>query len=355
MPAGRVAEELGSNFPCPDSETRIKVFVKNTLGQPGTAKRPAPTWSRPPLPEQAANTDPVQNDPAIYVPLTLLAALGFAAAAVLQQAEAARQDPGSAGKGFFLLQLLRRPLWLLGLFTYVVAYGLQVWAVSLGPVVVIQPLIAAQLVFALVLGSFFMGRKAGASEWLGAVAVTIGLAGFIVGTDPSLGNPDATATGWLVASGATLFAVVLALAAGSRAHRAARSALYGTAAGLCWGFMILLVKVVTHRLGEFESWNAIAAMLSEPFVYGLLGTAIGGFVLLQKAFQAGSLTHALVSYTLVEIVLAVLLGIVLFGEKPHSNLLSLVMTVASSVLMAAGIVALARVRVEDADEFQRTA
>ena len=298
----------------------------------------------------------MQNDPAVYVPLTLLAALGFAAAAVAQEAAAARQDSGSAGEGSFLLQLLRRPLWLVGLFAYITAYGLQVWAVSLGPVVIIQPLIAAQLVFSLVLGSVFMGRKAGVWEWLGAVAVTIGLAGFIVGTDPSPGNPDATLPAWLTASGATSLAVVLALVAGSRTQGALRSALYGPAAGLCWGFMIVLMKSVTHSLGESDGWSAFTTLLSRPFVYGLIGTAIGGFLLLQKAFQAGSLTNALVSYTLVEIVLAVLLGIVLFGEKPHSDALSLGITAAASILMIAGIVSLAGARPEAADSSQpRTA
>lgn len=286
------------------------------------------------------------HNPAIYVSLTLLAALGFAAAAVLQQAEAARQDPDASGGGSLIFQLLRRPLWLLGLLAYVAAYGLQVWAVSLGPVVIIQPLIAAQLVFALILGTLFMHRKAGLWEWLGAVGVTVGLAGFIIGTDPSRGEPDATAMPWIMATVGTLVAVLLSVGIGSRTRGAVKSALYGTAAGLCWGFMIVLMKMVTHGLSEGEGWNDIGTMLSQPFVYGLLVTAIGGFLLLQKAFQAGSLTHALVSYTVLEIVLAVLLGILLFHERPHSDPVSLIITIFSSALMLAGIVSLAGARVE---------
>ena len=284
----------------------------------------------------------MQGNPAIYVSLTLLAALGFAAAAVLQQAEAARQDPSSGGGGSLLLALLAKPLWLLGLVAYIAAYGLQVWAVSLGPVVIIQPLIAAQLVFALVLGTLFMGRRAGLWEWLGALAVTAGLAGFIVGTDPSHGEPDATAMPWILATAGTFAFTALFVVIGSRTRGALQSALYGTAAGLCWGFMIVLMKMVTHVLGEGEGWGDIGTMLSQPFVYGLLVTAVGGFLLLQKAFQAGSLTHALVSYTVLEIVLAVLLGILLFHERPHSDPLSLAVTGVSSALMLAGIVALAR-------------
>ena len=260
----------------------------------------------------------------------------------MQQAEAARQDPDATGGGSLLLALLAKPLWVLGLVAYIAAYGLQVWAVSLGPVVIIQPLIAAQLVFSLVLGTLFMGRRAGRWEWLGALAVTAGLAGFIVGTDPSSGEPDAAAMPWILATAGTLGFTALFVAIGSRTRGALKSGLYGTAAGLCWGFMIVLMKMVTHALGEGDGWGAIATMLRQPFVYGLLVTAIGGFLLLQKAFQAGSLTHALVSYTVLEIVLAVLLGILLFHERPHTDPLSLAVTVISSALMLAGIVALAR-------------
>ena len=217
----------------------------------------------------------MHDDAAIYVPVTLLAALGFAAAAVAQQAAAAHEDPGGPGGGSFLLRLLRRPLWLLGLLAYIAAYGLQVWAVSLGPVVVVQPLIAAQLVFSLVLGALFMGRRPGGREWVGAAAVTVGLAGFIVGTDPSAGDPDATTTGWVIASLATGIALFAALAVGSRTHDATRSALFGTAAGVCWGFMIVLMKVITHRLADATGWGALGDMLSEPFVYGLVATALG--------------------------------------------------------------------------------
>ena len=236
----------------------------------------------------------MHDDPAVYISLTLAAAFGFAAAAVLQQAEAAAQENSATGSGGLMRRLMTRPRWWLGMLAYVAAYGLQVWAVSLGPVVIIQPLIAAQLVFALLLGTFFMGRHADFREWLGAIGVTLGLAGFIVGTDPSAGSPDATGLGWAVSTGVTAGLTVLCLFVGARMQGAARSSLYGTAAGLCWGFMIVLMKVLTHRMSEAAGfWGLVEAIAIDPFFYGLLVTAIGGFVLLQKAFAAGSLTHAL--------------------------------------------------------------
>jgi drug/metabolite transporter (DMT)-like permease len=176
----------------------------------------------------------LHNEPTIYIPLTLLAAFGFAAAAVLQQDQAAKLPQGHARSSPILVQLLSRPLWLAGLLAYLVAYALQMVAVSLGPVVVIQPLISAQLVFALLLGVVFLHREATVREWLGAVAVTIGIAVFIVATDPSPGNPDASGRGWMVSSGAIGGLMTIAVVLGWRTTGPARSTWYGAASGLAW-------------------------------------------------------------------------------------------------------------------------
>ena len=284
----------------------------------------------------------MENQILIYIPLTLLAAFGFAAAAVLQQAEASRQHSDGGVEASLLWKLVRQPLWLLGLLAYVAAYGFQAWAVNLGPIVVIQPLIAAQLVFSLILGTLILRRHASSREWLGAVTVTAGLAGFIIGTDPSPGNPDPSLAGWGISTAAVGTLTALAILIGVRTTGGARSGWYGTAAGLAWGMMIVLMKTVMYRLDIYTgSGSAILNMFEEAYIYGLVATALGGFALLQSAFQAGSLTHALVAYTICEIVVAVALGILLFGEQPHSGVFSLLLTGVSSVLMIFGIVVLA--------------
>ncbi len=284
----------------------------------------------------------VENQAFLYIPLTLVAAFGFAAAAVLQQAEASRQHSAGGVEASLLWKLAQQPLWLLGLLAYIAAYGFQVWAVNLGPIVVIQPLIAAQLVFSLILGTVILRRHPSRREWLGAITVTAGLAGFIVGTDPSPGNPDPSLAGWAVSIAAVGVLTGLAILVGWRTTGGARSGWYGTAAGLAWGMMIVLMKTVTYHLdGDAEAGSAILTMFEEGYIYGLIATALGGFALLQSAFQAGSLTHALVAYTICEIVVAVALGVFLFGEHPHSGAFSLLLTGISAVVMIVGIVVLA--------------
>jgi len=225
----------------------------------------------------------------------------------------------------------------------VAAYGLQVVAVSLGPVVIVQPLISCQLVFALLFGVWISGQKAGWQDWAGALAVVAGIALFIAATDPSPGDTHATGLAWAAAAAAVCVPAAGALAAGNRVSGPARSALWGVAAGFLWGLMIVLMKAVTAEFGGPGPAGArIVRLLAEPFVYGVAVSALAGFLFLQSAFQEGSLTSALVSYTVVEIVVAVALGILLFGERPHDDLSGLLLVGLSSVLLLAGIVLLAR-------------
>jgi len=285
----------------------------------------------------------VVHNPAVYISITVAAACGFALAAVLQRQEAMKAPEDAALKPSLLLQLVRSPLWLAGIVLYMAAYALQVVAVSLGPVVIVQPLISSQLVFALLFGVWFVHLKAGWQDWAGAAAVVVGIALFIVATDPSPGDASASATGWVVSVAVVTGLAAVAVVAGWRLSGASRSAMWGTAAGLAWGLMIVLMKTVTAGFSGPGPVSAhLLRMIQEPYLYGVIITALVGFMFLQSALQAGALTHALVSYTVVEIVLAVVLGVVLFGEKPHDDDLGLALVGLSGVIMLCGIVLLSR-------------
>ncbi|CAM5372669.1 DMT family transporter [Streptomyces violaceorubidus] len=57
-------------------------------------------------------------------------------------------------------------------------------ALALGPLSLVQPLGALTIVFALPMAAVFVGRRAGATAWRGALMATVGLAGLLslVGT-----------------------------------------------------------------------------------------------------------------------------------------------------------------------------
>jgi drug/metabolite transporter (DMT)-like permease len=142
------------------------------------------------------------------VVLALAAALLFALAMVLQQQVASTASEQDARRAGFLLELARRPRWLAGVAADALGYVCQAAALAVGRIVVVQPLLATSVVFALPLGARLGGRQVARPEVVAAIAVTAGLAVFLVVADPSGGVDNPSAGGWIASFGA--FAVMIA-------------------------------------------------------------------------------------------------------------------------------------------------
>jgi len=134
------------------------------------------------------------------VPLALSAAVAYALASVLQQ-RAAREVPESLSmRPGLLWRLFRRPLWLLGTVADWGGFGLQALALGVGSLIVVQPLLCTGLLFALPLGAAWEGRRLDARDWVGAVAMSVGLAVFLVVGAPTEGRDFASTHAWVVAA-----------------------------------------------------------------------------------------------------------------------------------------------------------
>src|SRR4029077_8811446 len=86
-------------------------------------------------------------------------ALLYAVAAVTQQRAAYAAPLEYSLRLSLLLNLLRRPLWLLGLCCDVGAFLLQFWALDHGALVLVQPLLVSGLLFALPLGAIISKER----------------------------------------------------------------------------------------------------------------------------------------------------------------------------------------------------
>src|ERR1700747_53544 len=88
--------------------------------------------------------------------LGLLAAFGaagfYSAGIALQALEARRVGPELALRFGLLRRLVRRPRWLAGLGVDPGGWGVQTLALTLAPLTLVQPALAAGLVFLLVIG-----------------------------------------------------------------------------------------------------------------------------------------------------------------------------------------------------------
>ncbi len=140
-----------------------------------------------------------------------------------------------AASNTILLRLATHPVWLAGIAAYGIAYGVQAAALGSGQIVVVQPVLATTIVFALPLGVWLSHQRISRRDVLAAAAVTVGLGGVPVFADPGGGRSSVPSGEWLIAGGAVLGAVAGLVIAGRKRSGALMAALLGTAAGLTFG------------------------------------------------------------------------------------------------------------------------
>ena len=90
------------------------------------------------------------------------------------------------------------------------AYLLEAAALSVGSIVVVQPLLVSGLLFALPLSAIGGVGKPGRREWVAAVALTLGIAVFVTVGSPSGGSSQAPIWQWAI-----VFALCGAIALGA--------------------------------------------------------------------------------------------------------------------------------------------
>jgi drug/metabolite transporter (DMT)-like permease len=242
--------------------------------------------------------------------VAVLAALCYALCTICQHRTVTR-SPDATGLAIGLVwQLGHRPLWLVGVLAGGAGLALQALALSMGQLVVVQPLLVTGMMIAIPASLLLDRRPPRPREWAYASVVVLGLVVFLLAARPEPGALLA-ADGMLVmstvASAVCLIVVVaLALGVGGR-HRAW---LLGLAAGMAFGLASALLKQVVGELAApyayvFTSW---------PF-YAVLVVGGAGVVLAQVGYQAGSLTTSQPALTIAEPVVAALIGWLAFGEQ----------------------------------------
>jgi drug/metabolite transporter (DMT)-like permease len=270
------------------------------------------------------------------VALALVAALLFALGTVLQQQVAATASGAEAMRANFLVRLARKPRWLAGIAADAGGFACQAAALGLGRIVVVQPLLATSVVFALPLGAWLGDEPVGRRQWLAAVVVTGGLAVFLVVGNPSGGTDDATAAAWIAAGAIAAAACGALVLAARRRPPAMRAALLGTATGLLFGLSAALTKATVERLDD-----GVLAVLGDWHVYALVVVGYASMTLSQASLQTGALAPAVATQMVLDPVASLLLGILAFGERLHETALGVIASLAALVAMLAGLVALA--------------
>jgi drug/metabolite transporter (DMT)-like permease len=273
----------------------------------------------------------------LEVALALVAALLFAFGTVLQQKEAQEVSDEDAHRAGFLLRLARRPVWLAGMGADGAGYAAQAAALDLGKLVVVQPLLATTVVFALPLGSRILRQRVDRRQIAAALVLTAGLAAFLVLANPEGGREDATTQAWIVALVvAAVVCVPLYLAGREARSPAAKATLLGIATGILWGYSAALTKGVMENLHDGP-----IAVVTDWHLYALIVVGWASLTLAQLSLQAGALAPAVATQAALDPIASALLGLLAFDETLDAGALALAGAGAGFLAMVVGIVVLA--------------
>lgn len=271
------------------------------------------------------------------VVLALAAAFLFALGTVLQQRVAVEATDEEAGGAGFLLRLARQPRWLAGIAVDGLGFVCQAIALAVGRLVVVQPLLAASVVFALPLGATLTDQRVTRRDVMAAVAVTGGLAVFLLVSNPSAGVDDATTRAWIV-SGAIVGTLCAGLLLAARGRPPAlRAALLGTGAGILFGLSAALTKATVEVVED----DGLFAVFGDWHVYALIVVGYASMSFSQISLQTGALPAAVSTQMALDPVSSLVLGIFAFDERLHETPLGVVGSLAGIAAMLVGLVVLA--------------
>jgi drug/metabolite transporter (DMT)-like permease len=276
----------------------------------------------------------------IAILLALAASFCTATSSICQRLGARGLDAREPGvTGFdpkLLFRLARRPVWLLGFASMIAGFAFQISALHFGPLVLVQPILAVELLFVFgYLGTMTRCRGMRWREWSAAIAMSAGLAVFLRAASPSGGRAHAPGTLWWIAGLATLAAVAVAVAAagfGKHVTASRRAACLGIATGMAWGFIAAVIKEMSSRLSGGPS-----AVFTNWAVYVLIVAGAGAMLLASHAMTAGPLAASQPGFTLMDPIVAILLGVLLFGERLQTAPADLAGEVLGLLVLAAGV------------------
>lgn len=258
----------------------------------------------------------------------VLLAVGFAT----QQRGAEMAPQSERLRPRLLLDLVRRPIWLGGIAAMVGGQVLGAVALDFGDLTLVEPLMAANVLFALPLAAAWHSRRLGRREWSGAIALIAGLAVFVIAAQP--GSSHLTRVpirSWIIALAAIGAVAAAFVAAGKRHPSPARQAtLLAIAAGTLYGLQDALTQRTLERglsLATLQIWPP----------YLLLAVAVVGLLLAQSAYQTAPLSASQPAMAIAEPLTGIALGAGLFGEGLRLGPVPLAFELAGIAAMVAGL------------------
>jgi len=280
--------------------------------------------------------------------LGIVAAVGasalYNASIALQALEAREVAAEHSLRPSLLGRLVRNRRWLGATALGLAGWPLEIGALLLAPLTVVQPCLASGLILLLWLGAKRLGETPGRREWIAVAAIVLGVLGV------ALAAPERTTDhAGAEAIGLALALVALPIAAPYVLRMRLGDSSRQSGAGV--GNALGTLAVISAGCGY--AWTAIASkLLTDELAAGALLVAVAwlataaaseGLALLSEmsALQRRPATHVAPVMFAVQVLVPVVLAPLIFGEAWGSTPLGGTLLVASLAVAVAGTVLLA--------------
>ena len=236
-----------------------------------------------------------------------------------------------------LVRMAATPRWLIGTVLLGLAVAMQIGALSLAPLIVVQPIGVIALVISSILNARLNHLSLGRLVHAGMGMSVLGIGVFVVvaamiARDSATGDRELITL--LIVLGILLIPILAAEWLVSGQARALASIV---SAGVLYGFVSTFAKTLIGMLQH--------GRLGFLAIGGLAGLAVavllGGWIV-QNAHAAGPPDLVMAGLTVIDPIVAVLLGMIVLHEAEQAPFGVLVIFAASGALAVAGVLAIAR-------------
>lgn len=238
-------------------------------------------------------------------------------------------------------RLFVRPRWISGLGLMGFGMVLQLSALSLAPLIVVQPVGAIALVITSLLNARYTKTPINKGTVLAIGLSTFGVGGFVVTASRVASQVELTDGNLLRVLG--LLVVILA-AFGVLFYsfgKKAKALTYILGAGVLYGFVATLAKVVIQRLYQMDY-----DLLTGLALVSMIGAVLLGGWFVQNAYSSGPPDLVIAGLTVIDPMVAVAIAIGVLGEAREASWGSIVAFSVSGAVAIAGVYLLSKVHPE---------
>ncbi|MDQ1607947.1 MAG: hypothetical protein QOE16_679 [Microbacteriaceae bacterium] len=254
------------------------------------------------------------------IPIALVGAVFLSLGAQLQHHGVAKVEANTqdAGGGLNLKQLgllLARPSWVVGTLMIGLAIAFQLASLVVSTLMVVQPLGAVALVMTAIVNARVSKVKLNRSSIIAISLCVGGVGGFVIVA--AVFAREVTVSDNALVLILVILAVVLAtfgVLFVLLRHRF-KAIMYIIAAGILYGFVATLAKVVIARVSQGDAdWRLILCII------GIFAAAGFGAYFVQNAYSSGPPDLVIAGLTVVDPLVAVTIGIVILSEASQAPL-----------------------------------